>query len=164
MKLAILEAKQELKRVDHLIYVTLKYTRTVDVLRAILSKLIHSYDVILAGMLSELKEAGKIEVIPVVPALRVKIVEEHFDNDVIKEMVKLYKHLRKLMNMKYKKNQEFRRHVNMELDLESGLFKVYIDTVEDYYHTTQNYVELIDQNFSLWLDKNNSDSEQIENV
>ena len=33
-------AKEELKRIDHLIYVTLKYTRTVDVLLSVVERMI----------------------------------------------------------------------------------------------------------------------------
>ena len=35
-------AKEELKRVDHLIFVSLKYTRTVDVLLNVINRIISS--------------------------------------------------------------------------------------------------------------------------
>lgn len=152
MKLSILQAKQELKRVDHLIYVTLKYTRTVDVLRSILSKLVHSYDILFDGILKGLKENQKIDAIAVVPALKVRQILDHIDNDVTNEVAVFYRQLRKLLNLKYKSYQEFRRHVNMEVELESGTFKVFIDTVEDYYHNTLNYFEIIEQNIDLWIE------------
>ena len=34
-------AKEELKRIDHLIYVTLKYTRTVDVLLSVVERMVN---------------------------------------------------------------------------------------------------------------------------
>jgi len=151
MELLILESKQELKRVDHLIFVTLKYTRTVDVLRSILQRLIASYDLLFEGMLKTLIELEKIETMPVVPALRAKILEQQIDEDIMKEVIKFYKHIRKLLNAPYKKNQEYRRHVNMEVDLKEGVFKLFIDTVEDYYHKTLDYVDTIEQNFKKWI-------------
>lgn len=160
MKLSILRAKQELKRVDHLIYVTLKYTRTVDVLRSIISKLIYSYDILFDGILNGLKENGKIEALAVVPALKVRQILENIDNDVTQEVAVFYKSLRKIINLKYKSNQEFRRHVNMEVELDTGSFKVYIDTVEDYYHNTLNYFELIEQNIDLWIEGREASDEE----
>lgn len=151
MKLSILESRQELKRVDHLIYVTLKYTRTVDVLRAILTKLIYSYDLYFDGILKGLKDNKKIDAIPVVPALKIKLIQESIPNDIISELVIFYKNLRKLLNLKFKKNLEFRRYVNFEVEVDTGTFKVFIDTVEDYYHKTLNYFELLDQNIDLWI-------------
>lgn len=49
MKEAITNAVEELKRVDHLIYVSLKYTRTVDVIRSVINRLIESYNAIIDG-------------------------------------------------------------------------------------------------------------------
>ena len=39
------DADEELKRADHMIYVTLKYTRTADVIHNILKRLINAFDV-----------------------------------------------------------------------------------------------------------------------
>ena len=35
------DVKNEVKRVDHLIYVSLKYTRTVDVIRSVVERIIN---------------------------------------------------------------------------------------------------------------------------
>ena len=37
-------AVSQLKRADHLLYVTLKYTRTVDVIKSIIKRLISAFD------------------------------------------------------------------------------------------------------------------------
>lgn len=150
MELLILDAKQELKRVDHLIFVTLKYTRTVDVLRSILKRLVASYDFLIEGMIKTLNDEEKIATVPLVPSMRVKVLQDAVTNETMTEILNFYKYLRKLLNAKYTSHQEYRRHVNMETELEEGTFKVFIDTVEDYYHKTLNYVELIEQNFKIW--------------
>ena len=54
------DAKSELKRVDHLIYVSLKYTRTVDVFKSIIERLINSYGFLIEGILASLKDRKKI--------------------------------------------------------------------------------------------------------
>ena len=38
------EAKEELKRADHLLYVTLKYTRTADVIKNTIHRLLNAID------------------------------------------------------------------------------------------------------------------------
>ena len=45
------DAKEELKRVDHLIYVSLKYTRTVDVLRNVIERLVTASEFMITAML-----------------------------------------------------------------------------------------------------------------
>ena len=58
------ESREELKRADHLIFVSLKYTRTVDVIKHIVERLINCIDFAFTGLLDELVENGKIEEIP----------------------------------------------------------------------------------------------------
>ena len=53
---AVTNAVEELKRVDHLIFVSLKYTRTVDVLRSVINRLIDAYGAIIEGILKEMEE------------------------------------------------------------------------------------------------------------
>lgn len=151
MEISTIDARQELKRVDHLIFVTLKYTRTVDVLRSILKRLISAYDNLMIEMLTVFKDQEMIMAIPIVPGLRTKAIENTLPNDTLNEMINFYRHLRKLLNVPFKKNQEYRRHVNMEVEFDEGVFKVFIDTVEDYYHKTLNYFENVEKNFQFWM-------------
>ena len=41
-KESIDKAKEELKRVDHLFFVSLKYTKTVDVIKSLIDRLINA--------------------------------------------------------------------------------------------------------------------------
>jgi hypothetical protein len=55
MKESLSEAFEELKRADHLIYVSLKYTRTVDVIKSIIERLINAYDDAIITLLDKSK-------------------------------------------------------------------------------------------------------------
>ena len=51
MKVFLEEAREELKRADHLIYVSLKYTRTVDVIKSVIDRLISCLDFVIDKLL-----------------------------------------------------------------------------------------------------------------
>ena len=55
------EAKEELKRVDPLVFVSLKYTRTVDVIKSVLERLIAAYEFIVMELLEYIKEQKKVQ-------------------------------------------------------------------------------------------------------
>ena len=61
------DAGEELKRADHLVYVSLKYTRTVDVLMNSLSRMIDAYDYLIGALLLYAKEEKSLQVIPSSP-------------------------------------------------------------------------------------------------
>ena len=47
MNESLIEAREELKRLEHIIYVSLKYTRTVDVILNALKRMVSTYDFII---------------------------------------------------------------------------------------------------------------------
>ena len=60
--LPILEdAREEMKRADHLLYVSLKYTRTVDVLKSLIDRLINTINAITDELLDYALQKKKIK-------------------------------------------------------------------------------------------------------
>ena len=116
MKQYFQDAKEELKRVDHLIYVSLKYTRTVDVLKNVLERMINFYEIIINGKLEELKELRKIDEVPAQPVKKCEqlLLLTHNDAQIniqIKEVIKNYLRFRKLLRSDFDSINEYRRHV-----------------------------------------------------
>ena len=81
MKESLAEAKEELKRIEHIIYVSLKYTRTVDVLRNALNRLISMFDFLIDALVEYAKKEKKFKKIPKTPRLKVELVREAFEED-----------------------------------------------------------------------------------
>jgi len=139
-------AKSELKRVDHLIYVSLKYTRTVDVFRSIIERMINCFDFIIEGLLEIEKQKKNIESIPVSPSLRCEKVRKIYAKDEkINDCINFYLFLRKLIISKYTKRTEYRRHVTMTATFESGeTHEVTIDAVHEYYDKIKDFVSYVE--------------------
>ena len=53
------QIKSELKRADHLFYVSLKYTRTVDVIRSMIQRLLNAFDISFEALLEKTKKRRK---------------------------------------------------------------------------------------------------------
>lgn len=102
----------ELKRVDHLIFVTLKYTRTVDIIRSILKRLKSAIDFEADDVLEWAKEEGKIDVVPTAPLQKISYLKKVFDKDhEIEKIVDFYMKLREILISEYKKKEEYRKNV-----------------------------------------------------
>ena len=106
-------AREELKRIDHLIYVTLKYTRTVDVFLSIVDRMINSYEFIVDALVQELVNEGKIVEAPDIPLEKANLVKKEYDSNPIKRNIKKYLLFRKLRRANHQKSNEFRRHVTL---------------------------------------------------
>jgi len=142
----LVDAKEELKRVDHLVYVSLKYTRTVDVIRCVLQRIISSYDCFIVALAEHAKDKKLIEDVPTTPGLKCDVLEKVFkDNEQIKEHLRFYLLLRKIMRLEYQKSREFRRHVTMTVKVDDALLEVNIDLLTEYYDKTKEFAGLVEE-------------------
>ncbi len=141
----ISNAKEELKRVDHLIYVSLKYTRTVDVILNVVNRLINAFDFMIDDLLT-FNESKLSAPVPSSPAMKCDILKELLKDDTkIIEYLNFYMLLRKLSRAKYKRINEFRRHVAMIADVDGKTVEVSIDVVSEYYKSGKECLEYINK-------------------
>ena len=145
MKESFNEAVQELKRVDHLFWVSLKYTRTVDVIKHVIERLISCIGYGLESLLKYAKEKKLVASIPANVGLRCDLLKEIFpDNLELADYINFYLMLRKLSKAEYTKKEEFRRHVTMIAIIDKGeIVNVDIDTLKEYYERTKNFVNFV---------------------
>ncbi|MBI4449273.1 hypothetical protein HY641_04585 [Candidatus Woesearchaeota archaeon] len=139
------DAKEEFKRADHLMYVSLKYTRTVDVIKSIVERLMNTYDFGMEVLL-HLKNVSNI---PKIPKLRVEAVKKeyasHEHGDVIKNYLNLYLLLRVIDKANFDRSLEFRRHVTMTAHLEDKDVEISIDIIEDYFTRVKEFLNFVEQ-------------------
>ena len=138
-------AVQELKRVDHLFWVSLKYTRTVDVIKNVIERLINCIGFGLEALLKYAKEKKLVAAVPENAGLRCDLLRETFpDNLELIDYINFYLRLRKLSKAEYSKREEFRRHVTMIATIDKGeVVEVSIDILKEYYDRTKNFIALV---------------------
>jgi hypothetical protein len=126
----LLEAREELKRLEHILYVSLKYSRTVDVIVNALHRLENIFDLIIEAFLEKAKEEGLIESLPKSPALRGTVLANLYPNDEeLQKYLFFYSSLKKILKSPHQKRQEFRRHVTLIVDLENATAEIKIDNL-----------------------------------
>ena len=134
-------ARQEMKRADRLLYVSLKYTRTVDVLKSIVERLINAYDASVSAFLEYALENKRVEKVPLLPRQRIEVLKSLFpDNAELKNFCELYVILRKISNAKFDRSNEYRRHVTMTAHIEEEQIEITIDIIKDYFEKTKEFV------------------------
>ena len=138
-------AIQELKRVDHLFWVSLKYTRTVDVIKHVIDRLISCIGFGLESLLKHAKEKRLITTIPENAGLRCDLLKKTFpDNLELMDYINFYLRLRKLSKAEYTRREEFRRHVTMIATIDKGeVIEVSIDSLKEDYEKTKNFIGFV---------------------
>jgi len=149
MKDAIDNAKEELKRVDHLIYVSLKYTRTCDIFKSIIDRLINTIDFALEAILIKMEDEHKIMEIPAQPGIRCSVIKEKVDDEKITNILDFYLLLRQMSRADFTRDREYRRHVTMTMEIDGNVHEVNIDSMTQNYKDTRDYVEYVESSLGL---------------
>ena len=145
----LLEAREELKRLEHIIYVSLKYTRTVDVIINALNRLVGIYDLLVEALMEKAKSEGKISSLPKSPALCAKRLGEMFPEDEeLQKHMQFYSFLKTILNIPHKKHREYRRHVALVVDINNCTAEANIDNltncerfVHKFYHYARQKID-----------------------
>jgi hypothetical protein len=136
------QALDELRRVDHLVYVSLKYTRTVDVLKNTLARMIDCFQCVIDGLLKGAEDQGMVFEIPSAPGAKVTELRKLYPNNKeLNDLISFYLFLRKLHNAEYTAAREFRRNVTMTATFpDGGVEEVNIDIISDYYERCKKLI------------------------
>lgn len=128
-------AEEELKRADHLIYVTLKYTKTVDVIRSIIHRFITAIDY----SVMEALEYLRVKNVSDVPRMRMEQLLEKMPK--LKEYADFYFMLRRIYNSKHESREEYRKNVTLVSD--EG--NVNIEILKEFFNKTKRFVKFIEE-------------------
>jgi len=135
-------SKEELKRADHSIFVTLKYTRTSEVIKNIVSRLICAYEYGIDDALEFAKKKKKIKNVPDSYLVKAAEIKKVMRGKKIKEHIDLYLLLKRIEKAGYTSKEEYRRHVTLISDI--GV-NVKIETLVDYFDKTKEFIMIINE-------------------
>ena len=146
------QAIEEFKRVDHLYYVTLKYTRTVDVIRSVVERLISTFEYGVDALLKCMKEEKIIDEIPSSPVEKGMLAKEKCENEEICKDLGIYLNLRKIMREEYTKREEYRRHVTMVVEYEGETLNIDIEILKEHYDDMKDFLRYIKERVEGYKD------------
>jgi len=134
-------AREEMKRADHLMYVSLKYTRTVDILKSIIERLINAFNYGLDAMLKK----KKVRDIPEIPRIKIDLVRSNYPDDAdLANYLKLFQLFREIDKANFERAREYRRHVTMTAHLDDKEIEITIDIIEDYFNRTKEFIDHVE--------------------
>ncbi len=133
---------------DHLLYVSLKYTKTCDVILNLLLRWRKMIETVIDEILNHAKKKKKISSVSLNPVGKIEQIRKLFKKD--KEFLKvidMYVMFRKLNELKRERIGEFRKNVNLrvfyrgkEININLEQLKIYADMLEKFISTTKQFL------------------------
>jgi len=137
------EAGDELKRAEHLIYVSLKYTRTVDVLLNSLNRMIDAYSLLIDVLILYAKDTKNLQEDPQTPLAKGNIVKKLYGQQEIQDNLDLYFLFRKISRAPYQADQEYRRNVSLITTIEGREEIINIDILTQYFEFQREFFKFV---------------------
>jgi len=134
------DAYTEIKRADHIVYVSLKYTRTADVIKNVVERLIDANSLMIASLVKKLVTDCKVVDSEYSLSEKIKLLKDNFPEDkLILDMMEFNNYLRKLSRAEFTGENEYRRHVMMKAIVDGVLQEIDIEKITEYYDKVKSY-------------------------
>ncbi len=139
---------QEKISADHLLYVSLKYTKTCDVIMNLILRWSKMIETSIDEILKVAKKRKKISTISTNPLGRIEQVEKLLKKDQnFQDVIKLYKMFRKIKDLRTERIGEFRKNVTLtvfyqgkEIAINLEKLKEYAEKLEKFISTTKQFL------------------------
>lgn len=134
---------------DHLLYVSLKYTKTCDVILNLLLRWRKMIETSIEAILKHAKKKKKIPSIPSNPLGKIDTIKKLFkkDKDFL-QTIEMYEMFRKVEDLRREKIGEFRKNVTLrifyqgnEINVDLEKLKEYSANIEKFVDTTKTYLK-----------------------
>lgn len=136
------EIIKEKTSADHLMYVSLKYTKTCDVILNLLARWKSLIELSFDAILENKVENGKVPAMPTNPKQRIEFMRKYFKkNEVVQDVIPLYIFFKRVPDLKKTREGEFRKNVNLKVFEASKVTEINMEKLGEYYEIVEKFVD-----------------------
>ncbi|MEA3248187.1 MAG: hypothetical protein U9Q73_00615 [Nanoarchaeota archaeon] len=129
---------------DHLLYVSLKYTKTCDVILNLLARWKSLIEISFDALLEKGVEAGKVPHAPESPKQRVEFMKKYFKNSKeIQAIVPLYIFFKRVPDLNKTRRGEFRKNVGLMVIESTKTTEIDMEKLWEYAEIVEKFIDKV---------------------
>ncbi|MDP3966531.1 MAG: hypothetical protein Q8Q04_03295 [archaeon] len=137
------EIIQEKISADHLLYVSLKYTKTCDVIMNLLLRWRKMIDICIIQILKDAKNKGKVNEVSDNAIGRINEIKKLLKKDSnALETIDFFMMLRKIESLKTERIGEFRKNVTLKIIFRGKEINITLDKLKEYAEMLENFIDM----------------------
>jgi len=126
---------------DHLLYVSMKYTKTCDVMINLIKRWKIMMDYAFEGLLDKAKKKKKIKKIPTAPKLKIDLIKKVFKkNPEVIDALKEYEMFKLIDALPKTKESEFRKGVCLRVTYKWEETAINLDKLKEYSEILERFI------------------------
>ena len=132
---------QEKTAADHLLYVSLKYTKTTDVILNLISRWRSLIEIAVNIMLEKAHKKKLVKAIPVAPKQKIDLAREAYKkNKEILAAIDLYEFFKRVDSLEKTREGEFRKNVALRVLDKGEWVGIDLDKLKEYNSTIERFI------------------------
>jgi len=137
---------QEKISADHLLYVSLKYTKTCDVIMNLILRWKRMMETSIEKILEHAKKKKKISSVSTNPVGMIEQIKILFKKDgEFLEVIDLYEMFRKIRELKTERIGEFRKNVTLKVFYQGKEIDVNLEKLKEYAELLEKFISKVKQ-------------------
>jgi|TARA_Y100000310_G_scaffold337867_1_gene426041 hypothetical protein len=138
------EIIKEKTSADHLLYVSLKYTKTGDVILNLLSRWKSLMELSFDFLIADKIEKGKIPREPASPKERIEFMKKYFKKQIaIQDAIPLYVFFKRVPGLPKSRVGEFRKNVALNVKMPNEIVIINMEKLAEYSEVLDRFVNVI---------------------
>lgn len=140
------EIIQEKISADHLLYVSLKYTKTCDVIINLILRWRKMIETSIDEVLKHAKKKKKISLLPANPIKKIEVVKKLFKKDKnFQEVIEMYEMFKKIEELRKERIGEFRKNVTLKVYYKGEEISINLDKLKIYANKLEKFISSVKQ-------------------
>lgn len=129
---------------DHLLYVSLKYTKTCDVMLNLIERWRSMIELCINALLDKTKKKKIVTTIPIAPKIKVDVLKEAFKKEpIVIDTLNLYEFFKKVSQLEKIRENEFRKNVCLKI-IDSGKeTRIDMDKLKEYSEIIEKFIKFV---------------------
>lgn len=129
---------------DHLLYVSLKYTKTCDVMLNLIERWKSMLELCLEALIQKAKKKKVIKSIPAAPKMKVELLKGAFKKEpIVLETIQVYEFFKKVPELQKIRENEFRKNVCLRIIDPNKETKIDMDKLKEYSELLEKFIKFI---------------------
>jgi hypothetical protein len=129
---------------DHLLYVSLKYTKTSEVITNLILRWAVMIDHGFSSMLIHAKKKKMIKTIPLSPKPKIDLIREAFkDEKRVIDTLNLFEMFRRIEDLNKEAEGEFRKNVALKVSYRGEVVKINLEKLKEYSVTLESFINYL---------------------
>jgi len=129
---------------DHLLYVSLKYTKTCDVMLNLIERWKIMIERCMDALLQKIKKKKKITAIPIAPKMKVLALRAAFKKEeIMLATLETYEFFKKIPTLEKTRECEFRKHVCLKVIDANKETRIDMEKLKEYSELLENFIKFV---------------------